>query len=103
MKTEYHNIKGSIRYQNRKLSIGGFGYGIMSRLPSHEIETLVEKALRNNITKLIGENDNAVIMYIMDHHHTIPSAELIRTCVEKVTVGLNTVTLPVHSEGFENW
>lgn len=70
-------------------------------LPSHEIETLVENAIRRNITKLIGENDNTAITYILDHHHIIPAAEVVRTCVERVTVGLNTVTLSIRSNGFE--
>ena len=73
----------------------------MSRIPSHEIEALVETTLRKNITKLIGENENTVTTHILNHHQTIPAVELVRTCIEKITIGLNIVTLYVKSESFE--
>jgi hypothetical protein len=76
-------------------------YGLMSRLPAHEIETLIETALRKDISKLSGENEDATFNYIMEQHHIIPSVDLVQTCVERVIVGLNTVSLSINASGFK--
>lgn len=76
-------------------------YGIMSRLPAHEIETFIEAVLRKDIAKLVGEKADTALAYILTHHHTIPGEELVRSCVERIMVGLNTVELSINPAGFK--
>jgi len=76
-------------------------YGIMSRLPAQEIETFIENVLRKNIARLGGEREGTALNYILDHHYTIPGHELVRACIERVTVGLNTVELSIKPAGFK--
>ncbi len=77
-------------------------YGIMSRFPAQQIETFIENILRKNIARLGAKTEGTALAYILDHHHTIPGQELVRTCVEKVTVGLNTVELSINPAGFKH-
>ncbi len=77
-------------------------YGIMSRLPAQEIEGLIESTLRNQIEKLSGATSGRSLTYILDHHQTIPGIDLVRTCIEKATVGLNTVRLSINPVGVQS-
>ncbi len=76
-------------------------YGIMSRLPAQEIETFIENNLRSDIARLVGGKEGTARTYILDHHHTIPGQKLVRACVERVTVGLNTIELSINPAGFK--
>lgn len=57
-------------------------HGIMSRLPAHEIETLVEKTIREEINKFCKETDESVFRHILKHQDAMPIYDLVRTCVE---------------------
>lgn len=76
-------------------------YGIMSRLPAQEIEGLVESTLRKEVGKLSGVSGGRSLSYILDHHQTIPGIDLVSTCIEKATVGLNTVRLSINPTGLK--
>ncbi len=76
-------------------------YGIMSRLPAQEIETFIEAILRKEIARLVGEKEGSALAYILTHHHIIPGQELVRSCVDRVTVGLNTVEISINPTGFK--
>jgi len=60
-----------------------------SRLPAHEIETLIEKSVHGEITKLSGENDGTALKHLLKHHKDIPTYELIRKCVAHITINFD--------------
>ncbi len=74
---------------------------IMERLPAHELEASVEKAIRQEIRNLSNEEDGVILEHILNHHQTIPAYELIRTCVEKIIIGFNQLTISVKAAGFQ--
>lgn len=67
----------------------------MNRLPAHDLETTVETALRDQIMSFIADEDSAAIKHILQHQMTIPSYDLMRTCIDRVTVrqGLLKITV----------
>jgi hypothetical protein len=75
--------------------------GIMSRLPAHEIETLAEKTIRTEINKFCKEADESVFKHILKHQDAIPAYDLVRTCVDKITVNLNEFTIRLKPAGFK--
>lgn len=86
-----HNIKQD-RYHPNK---------IMARLPGHDLETTVEKAVRQEIRKLAGEEESPVLDHILQHHGNIPAHDLVRTCVERVSIDLNQMTISVKTASFQ--
>ena len=76
-------------------------HGVMSRLPAQEIETLIENTLRKDLARLAGQTGDTALAFILDHHYRIPAQELVRTCVEHVRVGLNTIDLAIDPTGFK--
>lgn len=74
--------------------------GTMRRLPGHELETTVERAIRDRIRHLAGEEDEVAHAHIITHHEIIPTYDLVRTCVEKVTIGRDQLTITVKTGGF---
>ncbi len=76
-------------------------HGIMSRLPAHEIETLVGKTIRGKIRKFCEEADESVFRHILKHQDTIPIYDLVRTCVDRITVSLNEITVRLKPAGFK--
>ncbi len=73
---------------------------IMARLPGHDLETTVEKALRQEIRRLTAEEEGPVLEHILKHHQDIPAHDFVRTCVERVSIGLNQMTIRVKTAGF---
>ncbi|NQZ14783.1 MAG: recombinase family protein [Alphaproteobacteria bacterium] len=59
---------------------------LRSRLPAHEIETLLEKSVRDQIQKLCGETHKPILDHVVKFQHEIPTYEFIRTCVKRITV-----------------
>jgi site-specific DNA recombinase len=76
-------------------------HGIMSRLPAHEIETLVEKTVREEINKFCAEADESVFKHIEKHQNVIPAYDLVRMCVDKITVNLSEFTIRLKSSSFQ--
>ena len=73
---------------------------IRLRLPAHEIETLVEKALRNTIIKFRANADKSIFKYVLQHQDVIPTYDLVRTCVEKITVTCESMIINVNTNNF---
>ena len=73
---------------------------IRVRLPAHEIETLVEKALRNTIIKFRANADKSIFKYVLQHQDVIPTYDLVRTCVEKITVTCESMIINVNTNNF---
>jgi len=73
---------------------------IMARLPAHELEAAVEKAIRQEIKNLSNEDEGVILEHILQHHQTISTYDLIRTCIEKITIGFNQLTISIKATGF---
>lgn len=74
---------------------------LRARFPAHEIEAVVEEAVRGKIVKLSGEEDGPVLDHLLKHHNAIPAYDLIRTCVSRVTVYFDYVVIAIKPEGFK--
>ncbi len=75
--------------------------GLIARLPAHEIEAVTEKAVRNETRKLCGEDEGPVLNHVIKHQEDIPSCNLIRKCVDKITIDLNMVTIKLKPAAFQ--
>jgi site-specific DNA recombinase len=76
-------------------------HGVMARLPAHEIETLTDKSVRNEIGKLCGETEGPVWEHVLNHQEEIPAYDLIRKCVSRVTIDLDQITITLKPENFK--
>ncbi len=76
-------------------------HGIMARLPGHEIEAIVEKTIRKGIVKLCGEEEGPVLDHVLKYQDTIPANDLVRTCIGRITVGLNQLIIQVKPLDFK--
>lgn len=74
---------------------------LRARFPAHEIESLIESVLRDQIHKLSGENDDAIQQYLLKHHEVLSTYELIRTCVKRVTVYFDTLNIVFKAQNFQ--
>lgn len=74
---------------------------IMARLPAHELEAAIEKAIRQEIKNLSSEDEGVILEHIINHHKAIPTYDLIRTCVEKITIDFNQLTISIKATGFQ--
>jgi DNA invertase Pin-like site-specific DNA recombinase len=72
-----------------------------SRLPAHEIETLIERAVRSEIQRLSGEEDGAALGHLLKQHGAIPAYDLIRACVKRITVYFDHLAITLKPEGFK--
>ncbi len=70
--------------------------GIMARLPAHEIEQTIGKALKGeiiDILKLDTIDNEKLVKYITDH--CPPADHLVQKCIEKVTVDKDTLNIEI--------
>lgn len=73
-----------------------------SRLPAHEIEALIERAVRNEVLRLSGDEDGAALEHLLKHQKNIPTYDLIRECVERITVNFDHLTIKFKPKSFTN-
>ena len=74
---------------------------LRARFPAHEIETVVEEAVRGQIKKLSGEEDGPVLDHLLKYHNSIPAYDLIQTCVKRVTVYFDYFVIAFQPEDFK--
>jgi site-specific DNA recombinase len=74
--------------------------GIMARLPAHETEAVIEKAVRDQIKNFCAGAEDRTFKYILEHHENIPAYDLVRTCVGRITVSPDLLTIHIKPEGF---
>lgn len=74
--------------------------GVMARIPAQEIETAIEKAIRREVSKLCGKAGERTIEFILKHQETISAYDFVRTCVNKVTISPDLLTIALKSTGF---
>lgn len=72
----------------------------MRRLPSHELEAAVEAAIRKEVARLTGEEEGSILKHVLENHEMVPAHDLIRTCVEKVIIGINELIINIKPAGF---
>lgn len=66
---------------------------LRARFPAHEIESVIKQAVRDQMECLSGEEDGAVLEHLLKHHNTLPAYDLIRTCVKRITVYFDHLTI----------
>jgi DNA invertase Pin-like site-specific DNA recombinase len=98
--TSRHNRQYCYYVSQNTLHDRNHPQGTMKRLPGHELEMVVEKALRNEIRRLAGEEDEAALAHILTNHKIIPTHHLVRSCVEKITIARDQLTITVKTAGF---
>lgn len=76
--------------------------GLIARIPSHEIESFVEKHIRREIPTLCGEAEPDVLNYIMAQQSKMSAHDLIRSVLEKVVIDMEQLTLHLKGSGFKN-
>ena len=72
-----------------------------ARFPAHEIESAIEHAVRGETQKLSGEEDGVVLDHLQKHQGALPTYDLIRTCVKRVTVYFDHLTIAFKPEDFK--
>ena len=74
---------------------------LRARFPAHEIENVIEQAVRAEIQKLSGEEDGAVLEHLLKHNGVLPTYDLVRTCVTRVTVLFDHLVITFKADGFK--
>lgn len=74
---------------------------LRARFPAHEIEAVVEQAVRGQITKLSGEKDGAVLDHLLENHSTVLTYDLIRNCVVRICVFYDHLIIKLNPEPFK--
>lgn len=71
--------------------------GSISRVPAHELETIVEQTIRERVEELLPpETEPDIVDHILKNQATIPTPDLIKSCVERVIIGFNQITIKVN-------
>lgn len=71
------------------------------RFPAHEIEGVVEHAVRGELEKMSGEDEGAFMTHLVKHGDIIPAYELVRTCVKCITVHFDHLVINLKPHGFK--
>lgn len=73
---------------------------LRSRLPAHEIETLIEKSIRDQIQKLCGETHKPVLDHVLKFQHEIPTYKFIRKCVKRIIMYFDQIHIQLKPAAF---
>lgn len=78
--------------------------GVMARLPAHELEQTISKAVNKNVFNVLDldpSEDYRVIDHIKSH---LPEAdELVKSCIQKILVGQKILTIEISPEGLRDF
>src|SRR5690606_8587382 len=75
---------------------------LVARLPSHEFERAVIKAIRHSLNSLwLGDSGDTDQMkrHVLKHHDQIPDGGLVSALVQKITLSQNRMTIKLKPEG----
>jgi len=76
---------------------------LIARLPAHEIEQVIENALRDHLPNMWpGDASDQSRDHFLRNQDVIPSQDLIREIVSKVTIDLEKVVIRFQAHGLEN-
>ena len=73
--------------------------GLISRLPAHEIEQVVELNLRKNIPRLLINADESRQAHLTKHLPEVPGSVLIKSLVSKITIDLDHLQISINPDG----
>ena len=73
---------------------------LRARLPAHEIEAVIEKAVRSEIKNLIAITSSEVLTHVLKKHRDIPTYDLVRTCVKRIIVRHDTLIIKLEGDNF---
>lgn len=74
---------------------------LRARFPAHEIEAVVEQAVRGQIAKLSGEKEGAVLDHLLKNQGAIPTYDLIQSCVARALVFYDHLVIKFKPEPFK--
>ena len=69
--------------------------------PAHEIEAVIEKAVRGEFDKLSGEDEGAVLAHLLEHGHALPAYDLVRKCIKRITVYFDYLVVQLRPKRFK--
>jgi site-specific DNA recombinase len=72
-----------------------------ARFPAHEIEMLIEKAIRKRLPDFVLEQEGTNFDYLMKHQKAIPTYDLVRTLITKVIVYPDVLILHIKPAGLK--
>lgn len=74
---------------------------LRARFPAHEIEKVIEGAVRKKLPDMILQDDGPNFEYLKKHQDTIPAYNLVRTLITKVTIHHDTLELHIAPYGLD--
>lgn len=74
----------------------------IARLPSYEIEALIEKQLRHQLIKIVEKLYPQHAQYIEENQHKIRTPELVIDYLKEATADHNAIILTLKNKGIEN-
>ena len=72
-----------------------------ARFPAYEIEAVVEKAVRDGFGRMSGEDEGAVLFHLLKHRNALPTYDLIRKCVKRITVHFDYLVICLEPKCFK--
>lgn len=75
---------------------------VISRLPAHEIEAVIETNVRRNILKLFENDDHELQRYLQENQSQIPTYKLIRNTVQSIIVMRDNLYITLKSSNLES-
>lgn len=96
--TKRHNRQYRYYLAQNLLQLKAHPNGLIARLPAHEIETLVERTLRERLMAWVDE-DQEMMAYIERNAMTIATHDLIRNCVRKLVIERDRVKFEFTPQG----
>ena len=93
--TKRHNREYSYYISQNLLQYKNHPRGILARIPCHEIEKRVKESLRQETENICADIEPSVLQHILDNQHEIPEDMLVRSCIEKVIVDMDSLKIKI--------
>ena len=74
---------------------------LRARFPSHEIESYIGGAVRDEVEKLSAETEGPILDHLLKHHQAIPTYNFVRSCVKRVIVYFDHVVIRLDPTKFK--
>jgi DNA invertase Pin-like site-specific DNA recombinase len=88
-------------YVSQSIEHGKDQCNFIERLPAHDLEMTVEIALKKEVQKLITEQANHAFDEILEFYGSISSHDLVRKCVERISVGLDKLMIRINARSIQ--
>lgn len=90
----YYVSQNLLQYKNHPKAL-------IARLPSHEIEQFIDTAVRQHIPAMWQDEHNSIRQHLLESQTAIPTFDLIRGMVSRVTIDLEQITITLKPGGLE--